>query len=171
MTRKERNVLALVPDWFNRRITVNLENGVMEVPVFSTIFGLKPGRCSAYVRKIASELFGLEYTQSDAWNRIYSDHLVARVNGFSDVQRMIESHEMLPGMLMGVNLPNKDSFGLIDNHGETALFRHVMIYLGRGRETGIPKFAHQEGKKTHVDSLDYLADEHYKPKAIIKVNQ
>ncbi len=167
MIRKGSLIANGIPDLVNTKISVDLESGLIDVPVFNMFTGLRPGKCSAYVRKAAKELFGKDYAITNAWDRIYEDNLVAAVSDFDEVRDMIQREIMLPGMALGVNLPHKDSSKITDKHGNVALYRHILLYLGNGRQTGVPQFAHQEGSKTHVDSLEYLAQKGYKPKAVI----
>jgi hypothetical protein len=167
MGSKGKTFRNRIPDLFGEKISVDLEDGILEVPVFNLITGLKPGRCSGYVRRAAENLFDIQYAICNAWDRIHEDRLVARVTGFNTVNSFAREKLMTPGMAIGVNLKNKDANRILDKFGQPAEYRHIMLYLGKGRESGLPTFAHQERDRTRVHTLQYLEHMGYVSKVIL----
>lgn len=125
------------------------------------IFSLQPSMCAQYARLAAQELFGLEYSKSNAWDRIYEDELITEVEG--PLVNYIERQFLVPGNIVGVFNPRSVHNFRKDRKGRPVRYTHNALYLGAGDingdgETGDSEifFAHQFGPVIRRTSLEEL---------------
>ncbi len=167
-------ILAAVPmsigvadknlDLYDRNIEVSLKNRDVEVPVYNIFDGLKPFRCSSYVRKVAGEIFPEigDYSWSDAWDRPSNDELVSEVRSFRDIDRLYADGIVKEGMVVGVRVPGS-SYNDRGAYG----FGHNILLLGENKE-GEEMYAHQWGTKTHIHSSRDLENFGFEPVVVVK---
>jgi hypothetical protein len=137
-------------DLYDKTIPITLDSGkTIKVPVYNIFTGLRPNLCSAYVRKASAEIFGENYSFSDAWNKRYEDRLVAPVNKQS-IESLVEKGILQPGMALTVTTPDSEYSNGSDKKGNPRTCNHIMLFLGQ--KNGKPLFAHQYGAKTHVET-------------------
>jgi len=154
-------------DIYDRHIPVDLKQGIVNVPIYNIFNGLAPFHCSAYVRKAAEDIFGIDnYTKTDAWNRIHDDRLVAMLSEFSDLEKLLDSGKILPGSIVGLRYENSEYLDGDDKNGNPRMFNHVALVLGQTK-SGEVLFAHQEGWKTHIDTSSNLKRGGYQIKAVV----
>ncbi len=150
------------------RISVEvIENGaprILNVPFYSFI-ALLPCKCSAYVRMSAQELFGKNYSFSNAWDRRYNDRLVAEVDG-KFLEEFVDEGELQPGMAVGMYNPLSIYKNRIDQRGELVRYTHLALFLGLGR-THKPIFAEQFELRTIIRDERALREAGLQPIEII----
>lgn len=136
-------------------IGVEIEGRQMDVPMYS-LKRVRPGRCSAYARMAAEDIFGEKYSYSDGWDRRYNDSVVTSVESNQDLERLEKEGTLRPGMMIGAYYPGSPYLGKTDNHGHKVEYTHNFLYLGRDNN-GKLTFVSQEKHKTLVKRLDELA--------------
>jgi hypothetical protein len=154
----EKNVV----DILSGKEEVRLAQGEVEIPRYSN-FEQRPGLCSAYVRKVGEEVFGKNYSFSNAWDRRYEDRFVSKVDSLDSLEN---SRVLQPGMLVGMKYEDSKHSDEIDKNGNPVRYTHIGIYLGEGRD-GSPIIAHQFGANTRIDSESKLRDIGLKPVEIL----
>lgn len=163
-------LLAAKTDALTERIPVNLKErqGIkrIEVPAYN-LLRLPPGRCSGYVRRAAEDLFNLNYSLADAWDRRYEDRLVARVSSNDELREMAKRGKLRPGAIVGFYYPRSSHLNEEDMHGNKVTYTHVGLYLGLspGNE---PIFAEQLGRETNVIPLEQLTKRDLRAMEIIE---
>ncbi len=153
-------------DFTGTDIPVTLQSGEIDVPVYNMFTGLRPGRCSAYVRKAAKDLFNENYSFSNAWDRIYNDKVLTGLNDFESLEDLAKNGTMNPGNLVGVVYPNSPNMDGVDARNEPRQFSHLLLYLGDSPE-GELLFSHRVGDQTHVDPLSHFKPNGYEAKYLI----
>lgn len=124
------------------------EEAKIRVPVYPTTqLGLL--QCSAYVRLAAGELFGKTFSISHAWNRRYSDRVVAELESFQDLKPLIEKGVLERGMVLGIYNPLSSFNNNLDFKGNPIQYTHNALYLGRNL-AGQPLMAEQFNHLTVV---------------------
>jgi hypothetical protein len=128
---------------------INLKGELLklEVPVFSFDY-VPPYYCAMYVRVAAEHLFGKRFSQVPAWDRIYNDKLVERVEDMT-LNEMAAQGILQPGMIVGVTNPSSPNINRKDQRGEIVMYTHNSIYLGQSPENR-SLFAEQFGDLTQV---------------------
>jgi len=149
-------------------IPVELESGEMEVPVFSR-FKLTPGSCSGYARRVASELFGKDFSHANAWDRRYVDNVVCGVETNVELEALERFETLKPGMIVGVFYPRSYYNGAKDMEGNPVAYTHNLVYLGRDK-TGELTFAEQFGVNTRTRTLAEFSDHGFEAREIIDCN-
>jgi hypothetical protein len=116
---------------FDSKISVSADGRDLEVPVYS-LRRVGPGRCSAYVRMAAEELFGIEYSYSDGWDRKYKDSVVTSVANVKNPNQKLEELErtgvLRPGMLVGAFYPGSPHLEKIDSEGNYTRYSYPTLF-------------------------------------------
>jgi len=123
--------------------------------------------CSAYAYLSTWELFGFDYSGSDAWCRELNDKLVYKFeeNDFTnndEVPKLIDKGILKPGMIIGVFYAHTEAkeFHTLQNCGSEQVYveyTHNMVYLGKNEQSEIV-FAHLYGPFPSIIKLDDLGD-------------
>ncbi len=145
---------------------VELSSGEVTVPVYNVFTGLKPGMCSAYVRKAAKEMFDVDYSYSHAWDRIHNDRVIAELDGYDSLEQLISKDQISQGDVIGASYPNSPNMRGLDSQGNLRQFSHNLLYIGESK-TEEPLFAHRVAGSTKVDSLSKLKKKGLIPKYAI----
>jgi hypothetical protein len=151
-------------------IVIDRGNGFekVSVPVYHAL-RLKPGRCSAYVRMAADDLFGKKYSLCNAWDRIYNDKLVCPVHDNCDLRWLYEKGILKPGMVLGVNYPESSHVNDVDMTGEKVKYTHNMLFLGNTPEDKIV-FAEQFGSNIRTRTVEQFPEHDLEAKFVIDSN-
>ena len=137
---------------FDSTVSIQADGENLEVPIYS-LRRVRPGRCAAYARMAAEELFGKEYSYSNGWDRKYNDEVIANVSGNQDLETLEEQGSLHPGMMIGAYYPGSPHLGKTDSHGNEITYTHNLLYLGRNPE-GELTFADQAKARTRVRTLE-----------------
>jgi hypothetical protein len=137
---------------FDSTVSVQADGKSFEVPMYSWR-RVRPGRCAAYARMAAEELFGKEYSYSDGWDRQYNDKVVSNINNNENLRNLERQGILEPGMMIGAYYPNSPYLGKTDSHGNEITYTHNLIYLGKNPE-GQLIFVDQAKIRTQVRTLE-----------------
>lgn len=173
------SLLAKKTNFFDKKYPLMLRTpqGIvnMEIPVYNPL-KLPPGNCSGYARRAAGKIFNKRYSFSDAWNRKYTDELVARVSGNKGLEEMEKSGFLKPGMIIGVYSPDSEYKDEKDMRGKKAEYTHILLYLGKGNlgrwnlgkeENNEMFFADLFGNNIRVTNLEGIEEKGLEARAII----
>lgn len=127
----------------------------LEIPHYSKS-EVPPFYCSRYVQFAAKDLFGLEYSRSDAWNRRYDDQLVGPITN-AELKTRASEGKLIPGDIIGFYNPSSSHNQDIDKNGKPVQYTHVMLFVGVD-SNGNPQFAHLYGKNTLLVGSDYIKE-------------
>ena len=136
-------------------VVVEGKNRTNNVPIYSFDI-VPPSHCSLYVRLAAREIFGINMTPADAWNRRYFDEIVTSTKD-EPINQLVSEGKVSPGMLLGIYNPKSLYKTKSDKTGDKIRYTHLALFLGTNRY-GEGFIAHQFGRKTEVCSLDELRD-------------
>lgn len=143
------------------------EERVLNIPRYNLI-KLPAVSCSGYVRRAAKDLFGVDYSIADAWDRRYSDQVVGPVDN-SCLTDLAQNQQLTPGDIIGFYNPHSKHNEDLDKKGQKVRYTHVMVYLGLN-ENNSPLFAELYGEDTNVIGMREIerkgleAREHICPK-------
>ena len=126
---------------------------------------LPPLRCSQFVRMAAKDLFGKNYSSSDAWERRYNDNLIDSV-GQKELKNLEEEGVLLPGRIVGFYNPRSRYNSTNDSRGFPVEYTHNALYLGKNI-FGNLVFAEQRGEKIRITSLEEFIKEGLTPVEIL----
>lgn len=135
----------------DRHKQVKTLQGEVNVPLYNPV-KLGAYHCSKYTRMASKEMFGKEYSYSDAWNRRYNDRVVGKTSN-EEITSQIADGILTPGMMVGVNVPQSAHKNMIDAKGKKSDYGHVALYIGVSPE-GDPLLAEQFGISTRVVTLE-----------------
>ncbi len=113
--------------------------------------GVPSTHCSRYAKKMAKDVFNLDYPSGNAWDiRKNSKIILDSKEGFTpeEIDSLVKIKEIQPGMLFGIYNPKSHY-----NHRKR-LYTHVGGYLAN--LDNAPMIAHQWGSETRVDSLKWF---------------
>ena len=120
----------------------------LRVPLYNPI-KVPPGHCTKYGRMVAYELFGKDFPPGDAWDRKYTDTVVAQLDKNDSLEELARKGILQQGMLVGVYNPHTSRTAQEDKFGKPADITHVVEYLGMTPE-GRAVVAEQYGFTRHI---------------------
>lgn len=138
-------------DGFDRHQETETIQGEVNVPLYNPI-KLGAYHCSRYARLAAKEMFGKDFSHSDAWNRPYNDRVVGKTSN-REITSQIANGILTPGMMIGIYVPQSAHQNMIDAKGKKSEYGHVALYIGVSPE-GDPLLAEQFGISTRVVTLE-----------------
>lgn len=160
LTRKQSDLKSSLPflDFCGNEISV---------PVYSNT-ELPYDHCSAFVRMAAKDIFGKDYVRANAWDRIYSENIVAKINSFGELRELSDLDILKPGMIVGIkNFLSKYS-GKPDKNGNPREYTHVMLSLGKD-QYGHAAFCEQWGDNINVRNLPVISKKRLSPRYVFDV--
>ena len=104
---------------------------------------INPLECSVYVRMAAKELFDLDYSFADAWERTYKDRVKLWIPHSSTLKDCFEAGALNQGDIVGYFNPESRYNDTLDSRGELVQFTHVALFLGREPHSLEPLTAEQ----------------------------
>jgi len=144
------------------------------VPNIHFIESLPKNNCASYVRIMAKDKFGKNFTNSNAWDRRYNDVSVASVDGTEGLITKIEQSLLDPGMVIGIYYDNSNYLNHLDQTGKKVRYTHNVLYLGWNDSDGNGRvdenevhFAHQFGRKQETFTLNEMAEKNFTPMEIL----
>lgn len=164
-------------------VTYAGEKDTLYVPIYQTDgergVPTSPPNCARYSRFASEDIFGLKYNYDEdvkpvkrgAWNyRHYNEGIVSMEKGFSldSLEKLVDSRIIQPGMLVGIYNPKSKYRNGKDVKGDKRAYTHIGVFLGEDSE-GKMKIAHQWGKKTQVNTIDWFYEKGLVPKEILDV--
>lgn len=153
----------------NSQRVVSVDGRSLNIPVYS-LKNLGPGKCSAYVRMAAQEVFGKEYSFSNGWDRKYNDRVVSELNGNEELRNLEREGILEPGMIIGAYFPESPYLGKKDGKGNVIDYTHNLLYLGKTLQ-GELLFADQAKFRTRISTLEELTDEGIKAKHLFDARE
>lgn len=158
LTKKQSNQRTSLP-------FVDYRGNELFVPVYSRD-ELSEDSCSKFVRLAAKDIFGFDYVPCNAWDRIYSDDIIAPTNSFKDLEQLSLSGILRPGMIIAIeNFESKYSCGK-DKNGSPRQYTHVALCLGKDK-FGNATFCEQWGDEINIQNLAVLARRKLTPKYVL----
>jgi len=152
-------------DIFDSEISIELKEGSIDIPVYNCL-KVPSGNCSGYVRRAAKDLFGKEYSISDAWNRRYNDNLVSTLNDNDDLRKFYKNGILKPGMIIGTYFPDSSHLNDKDQTGNQVRYTHNLLFLGENPQDELI-FIEKFGQKTQSRTLEEFSKNGLTAKEII----
>lgn len=146
---------------------LDISGNKIAIPVYSKT-ELPECSCSAFVRMAAKDVFGIDYLRANAWDRIYSDRIIAGVDSFDELSELADSDVLRAGMIIGVKNPLSRYSFQMDKLGKPREYTHVSLYLGRDAREN-PTFCEQWINKINVQNLPVISRRRISPKYVFDV--
>ncbi len=108
-------------------LNYSVSNNIPEAPKYN----LRGLECSGYVRNAAEDLFGKEFSWSNAWDRIHNDDVVvSNVANNDELITYVNQGVLKPGMVLGIRCPGSSFSDRLDQTGNPVRNTHNELYLG-----------------------------------------
>lgn len=126
-------------------LSLSISRDSKEIPISIPIFSediVPASYCSRYVRLLAQQLYSICYPSKDAWNLRYVSTLEHYTLKEGETLSSLANRGLLiEGMIVGVTNPNSSYNNRIDDNREKAHYTHVMLYVGKSKNTNEHLFA------------------------------
>ncbi len=148
---------------------LDMSGNQISIPVYSKT-ELPRDYCSAFTRMAAKDIFAMDYVRANAWDRIYSDKIIGKINSFKELKEFSDSDVLKPGMIVGVkNFLSKYAFQP-DKLGNPRQYTHVMLSLGKD-QYGHATFCEQWKDRINLQNLPVMSERNIVPRYIFSNSQ
>ena len=117
---------------------------------------------------VAYDLFGKDFPPGDAWDRKYTDTVVAQLDKNDSLEELARKGILQQGMLVGVYNQYTSRTSQKDKFGKPADITHVVEYLGMNPE-GQAVVAEQYGFMRHIRTESEMREHGLAPRFVFDV--